>query len=178
MKKRRRLLPMCGLRLWVFTLIILFFLSWWQCPSLGLIWYLNVFYSSGLIIGSPGMNLNITALQSFVSHATPFGCPTSSLRTSRATLRGPWFSTVLLYRRFKWWSASNLYLCSIDGKFDVAYYANVLISNDGWMYWLPPAIYRSTCAIEITYFPFDYQNCTLAFRWDPCISLIDVKIIK
>ncbi|XP_054482377.1 acetylcholine receptor subunit epsilon [Anoplopoma fimbria] len=53
---------------------------------------------------------------------------------------------------------------NIDGKFDVAYYANVLISSDGWMYWLPPAIYRSTCAIEITYFPFDYQNCTLAFR--------------
>uniref|UniRef100_A0A3B4UD81 Acetylcholine receptor subunit epsilon n=1 Tax=Seriola dumerili TaxID=41447 RepID=A0A3B4UD81_SERDU len=53
---------------------------------------------------------------------------------------------------------------NIDGKFDVAYYANVLIDNTGWMYWLPPAIYRSTCAIEITYFPFDYQNCTLAFR--------------
>lgn len=53
---------------------------------------------------------------------------------------------------------------NIDGKFDVAYYANVLISDNGQMYWLPPAIYRSTCAIEITYFPFDYQNCTLAFR--------------
>ncbi|KAK5858338.1 hypothetical protein PBY51_002485 [Eleginops maclovinus] len=53
---------------------------------------------------------------------------------------------------------------NIDGKFDVAYYANVLIYSNGWMYWLPPAIYRSTCAIEITYFPFDYQNCTLAFR--------------
>ncbi|PWA23086.1 hypothetical protein CCH79_00002011, partial [Gambusia affinis] len=53
---------------------------------------------------------------------------------------------------------------NIDGQFDVAYYANVLISSDGWMYWLPPAIYRSTCAIEITYFPFDYQNCTLVFR--------------
>ncbi|TRZ04383.1 hypothetical protein DNTS_017696 [Danionella cerebrum] len=53
---------------------------------------------------------------------------------------------------------------NIDGKFDVAYYANVLISSDGSMYWLPPAIYRSTCAIEITYFPFDWQNCTLVFR--------------
>uniref|UniRef100_A0A3Q4BMD3 Uncharacterized protein n=1 Tax=Mola mola TaxID=94237 RepID=A0A3Q4BMD3_MOLML len=53
---------------------------------------------------------------------------------------------------------------NIDGKFDVAYYANVLISSNGWISWLPPAIYRSTCAIEITYFPFDYQNCTLAFR--------------
>ncbi|KAM7374197.1 hypothetical protein PAMP_006871 [Pampus punctatissimus] len=53
---------------------------------------------------------------------------------------------------------------NIDGNFDVAYYANVLIENTGFMTWLPPAIYRSTCAIEITYFPFDYQNCTLAFR--------------
>ncbi|XP_066578427.1 acetylcholine receptor subunit epsilon [Amia ocellicauda] len=53
---------------------------------------------------------------------------------------------------------------NIDGKFDVAYYANVLIYPDGSMYWLPPAIYRSTCAVEITYFPFDWQNCTLVFR--------------
>ncbi|XP_035289952.1 acetylcholine receptor subunit epsilon isoform X1 [Anguilla anguilla] len=53
---------------------------------------------------------------------------------------------------------------NIDGKFDVAYYANVLISSDGGMYWLPPAIFRSTCSIEITYFPFDWQNCTLIFR--------------
>ncbi|KAJ3588781.1 hypothetical protein NHX12_009635 [Muraenolepis orangiensis] len=52
----------------------------------------------------------------------------------------------------------------IDGKFDVTYYANVLIDSNGWMYWLPPAIYRSTCAVEITYFPFDYQNCTMVFR--------------
>uniref|UniRef100_A0A673N323 Cholinergic receptor, nicotinic, epsilon n=1 Tax=Sinocyclocheilus rhinocerous TaxID=307959 RepID=A0A673N323_9TELE len=54
---------------------------------------------------------------------------------------------------------------NIDGKFDVAYYANVLIRSDGSMYWLPPAIYRSTCAIEITYFPFDWQNCTLNGEW-------------
>ncbi|XP_056140329.1 acetylcholine receptor subunit epsilon [Lampris incognitus] len=53
---------------------------------------------------------------------------------------------------------------NIDGKFGVAYYANVLIHSSGSLYWLPPAIYRSTCAVEITYFPFDYQNCTLVFR--------------
>ncbi|KAK2816568.1 hypothetical protein Q7C36_022839 [Tachysurus vachellii] len=53
---------------------------------------------------------------------------------------------------------------NIDGKFGVAYYANVLIYSSGGIYWLPPAIYRSTCSIEITYFPFDWQNCTLVFR--------------
>lgn len=87
----------------------------------------------------------------------------------------PGFSALLMYRCFEEWCTSNLCPCSIDGKFDVAYYANVLISSDGQMYWLPPAIYRSTCAIEITYFPFDYQNCTLAFRCSALISLLKVK---
>ena len=39
---------------------------------------------------------------------------------------------------------------SIDGQFGVAYEANVLVSEGGYMSWLPPAIYRSTCAVEVT----------------------------
>ncbi|XP_067828321.1 acetylcholine receptor subunit epsilon [Heptranchias perlo] len=53
---------------------------------------------------------------------------------------------------------------NIDGQFEVAYYANVLVYNDGGIYWLPPAIYRSACPIAVTYFPFDWQNCSLVFR--------------
>ncbi|KAE8620464.1 hypothetical protein XENTR_v10010265 [Xenopus tropicalis] len=53
---------------------------------------------------------------------------------------------------------------NIDGNFEVAYYANVLVHSTGYIYWLPPAIFRSTCSIEITYFPFDWQNCSLVFR--------------
>ncbi|XP_012915770.2 acetylcholine receptor subunit epsilon isoform X7 [Mustela putorius furo] len=54
---------------------------------------------------------------------------------------------------------------NIDGQFGVAYDANVLIYEGGYVSWLPPAIYRSTCAVEVTYFPFDWQNCSLVFRW-------------
>lgn len=172
MKRKRRLPPMCGLRLWVFSWHFYYAGS---VSGLGLLrvrWLFAVSYSSGWIIDSPGMNQNITAFKSFVSHARPFGFLTSSLRTSRETLERSW----IFCGRFRW-SASTLYLCSIDGKFDVAYYANVLISSNGWMYWLPPAIYRSTCAIEITYFPFDYQNCTLAFRCRSLISLLNVKMM-
>ncbi|XP_075711653.1 acetylcholine receptor subunit epsilon-like [Rhinoderma darwinii] len=53
---------------------------------------------------------------------------------------------------------------NIDGQFDVAYYANVLVYSSGYMYWLPPAIFRSTCSVDVTYFPFDWQNCSLVFR--------------
>ncbi|XP_058902725.1 acetylcholine receptor subunit epsilon isoform X2 [Kogia breviceps] len=53
---------------------------------------------------------------------------------------------------------------NIDGQFGVAYEANVLVSEGGYVSWLPPAIYRSICAMEVTYFPFDWQNCSLVFR--------------
>lgn len=53
---------------------------------------------------------------------------------------------------------------SNDGLFEVAYYCNVLVYNTGYVYWLPPAIFRSACPINVNFFPFDWQNCTLKFR--------------
>uniref|UniRef100_A0A665UUQ9 Cholinergic receptor, nicotinic, delta (muscle) n=1 Tax=Echeneis naucrates TaxID=173247 RepID=A0A665UUQ9_ECHNA len=50
-----------------------------------------------------------------------------------------------------------------DAQFQVAYYSNVLVDNNGLCYWLPPAIFRSSCSISVSYFPFDWQNCTLKF---------------
>ncbi|XP_054625410.1 acetylcholine receptor subunit gamma isoform X2 [Dunckerocampus dactyliophorus] len=53
---------------------------------------------------------------------------------------------------------------NVDGQFEVALYCNALVSPDGCVEWLPPAIYRSACAITVNYFPFDWQNCTMVFR--------------
>ncbi|XP_028289815.1 acetylcholine receptor subunit delta [Gouania willdenowi] len=50
-----------------------------------------------------------------------------------------------------------------DAQFEIAYYCNVLVYPDGLCYWLPPAIFRSSCSINVNYFPFDWQNCTLKF---------------
>uniref|UniRef100_A0A8C9M338 Cholinergic receptor nicotinic gamma subunit n=1 Tax=Panthera tigris altaica TaxID=74533 RepID=A0A8C9M338_PANTA len=46
----------------------------------------------------------------------------------------------------------------------VPLYCNVLVSPDGCVYWLPPAIFRSSCPVSVTYFPFDWQNCSLVFQ--------------
>ncbi|XP_036624896.1 acetylcholine receptor subunit epsilon [Trichosurus vulpecula] len=65
---------------------------------------------------------------------------------------------------------------NIDGVFGVAHEANVLVNEGGFVSWLPPALYRSTCSVEVTYFPFDWQNCSLVFR-SQTYSAAEVAIV-
>ncbi|KAF7260847.1 hypothetical protein EG68_04026 [Paragonimus skrjabini miyazakii] len=41
--------------------------------------------------------------------------------------------------------------------------ARVVISSNGNTLWVPQALFKSTCEVEITYFPFDTQICMLEF---------------
>ena len=41
--------------------------------------------------------------------------------------------------------------------------ATCVVDHDGGVLWIPPAIFMSTCQIDITNFPFDVQECMLKF---------------
>ena len=52
---------------------------------------------------------------------------------------------------------------SADEKFDGSYQTNVVVSSNGDCLYIPPGIFKSTCKIDITWFPFDDQKCDLKF---------------
>ncbi|CAG0893525.1 unnamed protein product [Cyprideis torosa] len=50
-----------------------------------------------------------------------------------------------------------------DEKFDGTYKTNVVVKHNGSCLYVPPGIFKSTCKIDITWFPFDDQHCTMKF---------------
>ena len=50
-----------------------------------------------------------------------------------------------------------------DGNYEITVMTKAVIHHDGRVVWKPPAIYKSACQIDITYFPFDQQTCTMKF---------------
>lgn len=52
---------------------------------------------------------------------------------------------------------------SADEGFDGTYPTNVVVRNNGSVVYIPPGIFKSTCKIDITWFPFDDQRCEMKF---------------
>lgn len=54
-------------------------------------------------------------------------------------------------------------ICSADGDFAVTHLTKAQVFYNGKIKWKPPAIYKSSCSIDVTFFPFDQQNCKMKF---------------
>ena len=55
------------------------------------------------------------------------------------------------------------------------YKTRVILENDGRNAWYSPASFRSTCNIDVTYFPFDEQKCSMKFgSWAFVVTDLDI----
>ena len=56
-------------------------------------------------------------------------------------------------------------LFSVDQGNDISfdYKFRTMIGADGSMFWGPGMKWRTSCDVDLTYFPFDTQNCTVKF---------------
>nr|CAD7407154.1 unnamed protein product [Timema poppensis] len=54
-------------------------------------------------------------------------------------------------------------LANADGNFEVTLATKATLNYTGRVEWKPPAIYKSSCEIDVEYFPFDEQTCVMKF---------------
>jgi nicotinic acetylcholine receptor len=52
---------------------------------------------------------------------------------------------------------------SADGNYEVTLMTKATLSYTGEVIWKPPSIYKSSCEINVQYFPFDEQSCLMKF---------------
>uniref|UniRef100_A0A8D0L4G7 Acetylcholine receptor subunit alpha n=1 Tax=Sphenodon punctatus TaxID=8508 RepID=A0A8D0L4G7_SPHPU len=63
---------------------------------------------------------------------------------------------------------------SADGRFEGTS-TKTVVKYDGTIAWTPPANYKSSCTIDVTFFPFDLQNCSMKFgSWTYDGSQVDI----
>uniref|UniRef100_A0A8C0FYW5 Cholinergic receptor nicotinic alpha 4 subunit n=1 Tax=Chelonoidis abingdonii TaxID=106734 RepID=A0A8C0FYW5_CHEAB len=61
------------------------------------------------------------------------------------------------------WRPDIVLYNNADGDFAITHLTKAHLFYDGRIKWMPPAIYKSSCSIDVTFFPFDQQNCTMKF---------------
>ena len=58
---------------------------------------------------------------------------------------------------------SCFFYYSADGKYEVTLMTKARLNYTGEIEWKPPAIYKSSCKINVEWFPFDEQSCDMKF---------------
>ncbi|ROT79610.1 nicotinic acetylcholine receptor subunit alpha 8 [Penaeus vannamei] len=66
-----------------------------------------------------------------------------------------------------------------DGNYEVTLMTKATLKYTGEVVWKPPAIYKSSCEIDVEWFPFDEQSCNMKFgSWTYNGLQVDLKHIE
>ncbi|GIY29810.1 acetylcholine receptor subunit alpha-like 1 [Caerostris extrusa] len=61
------------------------------------------------------------------------------------------------------WLPDIVLFNNADGNYEVTLMTKATVYYSGEIVWKPPALYKSTCEIDVEYFPFDEQSCLMKF---------------
>ncbi|CAB4068461.1 CHRNN [Lepeophtheirus salmonis] len=61
------------------------------------------------------------------------------------------------------WLPDIILYNNADGDYIVTTMTKAILHYDGKVVWTPPAIFKSSCEIDVEFFPFDKQTCFLKF---------------
>ncbi|KAH8320334.1 hypothetical protein KR074_009864 [Drosophila pseudoananassae] len=59
------------------------------------------------------------------------------------------------------WRPDIVLYNNADGHYEVTLMTKALVFSNGLVIWQPPAVYKSSCSIDVEYFPYDVQTCIL-----------------
>ncbi|KAJ8262400.1 hypothetical protein GJAV_G00166040 [Gymnothorax javanicus] len=65
-----------------------------------------------------------------------------------------------------------------DGRFEGSIMTKAIVKSNGTITWTPPASYKSACTMDVTFFPFDRQNCSMKFgSWTYDGNMVDLIMV-
>ena len=76
-------------------------------------------------------------------------------------------------------SKPNKSFFSADGNYEVTLLTKATVYFNGEVQWNPPAIYKSSCRMDVEWFPFDKQSCLMKFgSWTYDGNEVDLMHMK
>ncbi|KAK6298930.1 hypothetical protein J4Q44_G00304400 [Coregonus suidteri] len=86
----------------------------------------------------------------------------TSIRVPSETI---WLPDIVLYE-------------NADGRFEGSLMTKAIVKSNGKITWTPPASYKSACTMDVTFFPFDRQNCSMKFgSWTYDGNMVDMILL-
>ncbi|KRY18544.1 Acetylcholine receptor subunit alpha-like 1 [Trichinella patagoniensis] len=74
------------------------------------------------------------------------------------------------------WTPDIVLYNNAAGDPEITIFNDALVYYDGTVVWKPPAIYKSFCSIDVTWFPYDSQNCLMKFGlWSYFGAFVDMR---
>ncbi|XP_023314389.1 acetylcholine receptor subunit alpha-like isoform X4 [Trichogramma pretiosum] len=59
------------------------------------------------------------------------------------------------------WRPDIVLYNNADGNYEVTLMTKATVYHSGLVVWQPPAVYKSSCSIDVEFFPYDVQTCVL-----------------